>query len=705
MDTNLKPFFSIAIPCWDIKGKGVEYLEHSFNILAQQTFTDFNIIISDHSLDDSIENLCKDWSTLLNIKYIKNDIGRGNIAPNLNVAINNSDGKYIKILFQDDFLYDVDSLEKIYTAIQKDLEKSWIITACTHTKDCINLYDTMVPYYHDNIHEGSNTISCPTVLTIKNDNPLLFDESLNWLVDVEYYKRLYNTYGDPVIVNEVCAVNRDAEVRTTNLISEAQKQEETARVAEMYNQVLDLSRVTLIAVTSVRLEDHVRALKYSAKNIKFGAIKIVSDIEPKNLPPYIKHEYIDKISNIDEWNYAMIYKLGQYVDTEFAMIVHDDGFIINPQSWRPEFFDYDYIGAPWPLPYDDYSYRDINGELIRVGNSVSLRSKKLIDLPNVLNMEWKSFHGLYSEDGFICVNNRHIYKEHGCKFADIDVAKYFSHETPLPETQGIAPFAFHGKNSLPYQKIMGKLIKTDALLVISDYNWLPEDIENSWVTKYTDNYLILDRYHRLPQSTKVKWQDNVGQNVYDIFDFIYRNYENLPEIAIFCRAAFLNPKDDGIVRYDENGRRLSTGNCSIETFNKICNNTEFTEIHDFGQESHDRHAGQPIPASKLDSDGFGFLELNTSWYLYSHRPKFFNSLNHLFQEIFEDPIYPEYVRFSPGANYLIPKKDMLKYNKYFYQKMREYIGWDILTGEAHLFERAIYTLFTSNFKIKAKYKN
>jgi hypothetical protein len=50
----------------------------------------------------------------------------------------------------------------------------------------------------------------------------------------------------------------------------------------------------------------------------------------------------------------------------------------------------------------------------------------------------------------ICVNNRHIYKENGMKFADIDVAKYFSHETMVPEVSGIIPFAFHkwsGSNS------------------------------------------------------------------------------------------------------------------------------------------------------------------------------------------------------------------------------------------------------------------
>jgi hypothetical protein len=212
--------------------------------------------------------------------------------------------------------------------------------------------------------------------------------------------------------------------------------------------MLDLSNITLIAMTSVKIPQTIKALQYSSRDIKFGAIKIISDTKPDNLPSDIIYEYTEKMSNIDDWNYSIIYKLGKHIDTEFAILIHDDGFIINPKSWRKEFLEYDYIGAPWPLPMDDFSYRDINGEIIRVGNSVSLRSKKLIDLPVQLNLEWKPFHGYYNEDGFICVNYRHVYKEHGIKFADIDVAKYFSHETQLPETLGIEPFAFHGKKGL-----------------------------------------------------------------------------------------------------------------------------------------------------------------------------------------------------------------------------------------------------------------
>lgn len=251
---------------------------------------------------------------------------------------------------------------------------------------------------------------------------------------------------------------------------------------------------------------------------------------------------------------------------------------------------------------------------------------------------------------------------------------------------------------------MNKIITSGALLVISDYNWLPSNLEDSWIKKYTDNYLIYDRAHRFEENSKIKHQKNVGQNVYDIFDFIYENYDNLPEIMIFCRAAFLNPKDNGTPRFNEKGEKLSNGNCSEEKFKEIANNKTFTEIHDFGYEAHLRYKNQPQPASKLDEDGFGFLEINNSWWFNSHSGKYFNNYNVFLNEIYDNPEYPEYVRFSPGANYIIPKTNIIRYSRKFYEKMREFIGWDIITGEAHLFERALYTIFTCDYKIKDKYK-
>lgn len=192
--------------------------------------------------------------------------------------------------------------------------------------------------------------------------------------------------------------------------------------------MLKLDNITLICLTNRDFEGHKRAIDESCKGIDFGAVKLIWD---------------EKCTSIDVWNYKIIYELYKYVDTEFCLLIHADGYVINPEIWRDNWFQYDYIGAPFPLPRDDFSYRDNKGIVQRVGNSVSLRSKRLIELAPKLNLEWKSYHGFYNEDGFITVNNRHIYEEHGMKFAPLEEAVHFSKEHEILENKDIKTFAFH----------------------------------------------------------------------------------------------------------------------------------------------------------------------------------------------------------------------------------------------------------------------
>ena len=192
--------------------------------------------------------------------------------------------------------------------------------------------------------------------------------------------------------------------------------------------MLDLSDTTLICLTNRDFEGHKKALDKSSGGIKWGARKIIWD---------------ESITSIDDWNYKIIFELHNYVQTDYALLFHADGYPINAEAWRDEFFEYDYIGAPWPLPHDSYSYRTPEGELIRVGNSVSLRSKKLLQLPSRLGLEWKSYYGNTNEDGFLCVHNRKILEDNGVRFASLEVAKYFSKEHEIPENVGLKTFAFH----------------------------------------------------------------------------------------------------------------------------------------------------------------------------------------------------------------------------------------------------------------------
>ena len=116
----------------------------------------------------------------------------------------------------------------------------------------------------------------------------------------------------------------------------------------------------------------------------------------------------------------------------------------HPENWRDEFLDSDYIGSPWPLPKNDYAYRDSKGQICRVGNSVSIRSKRLMEFPQKHNLKWERVDdGFYNEDIFICCHSKNRMEEEGIKWAPFELALLFGREHPLPENKGIEPFIFH----------------------------------------------------------------------------------------------------------------------------------------------------------------------------------------------------------------------------------------------------------------------
>ena len=180
---------------------------------------------------------------------------------------------------------------------------------------------------------------------------------------------------------------------------------------EWKNGKLQLPQVTLAAMTSVNVRQTVKAMEYSMKGIDFGDCVLITHRKPLFLPKTIRYAHTSKLTDINCFNYKMLYELGDYLHTDFVMIVHADGFVVHPEQWRDEFLDYDYIGSPWPLPKDDFSYRDIHGNLCRVGNSVGIRSRRLVNFPREANLPFEADHGYFNEDGFLCVDALCPFKE------------------------------------------------------------------------------------------------------------------------------------------------------------------------------------------------------------------------------------------------------------------------------------------------------
>ena len=224
--------------------------------------------------------------------------------------------------------------------------------------------------------------------------------------------------------------------------------------------MINLPEVTLFTIdTKSDIDGTIRALYTSMDGINYGEVKLVttkeniekyrSELEPDGI---ILEEPVAPVRNYNEYNHFVIYSLGKHINTSHCLLVQPDGFVLFPDKWEDSWLEYDYIGAPWAVVDD--AYIDPFGNHHQVGNGgFSLRSKKLLDVPNKVEVPWETnnsdFYWMpegvvnYHEDGNVCVHNRHIFIEQGCKFTPVDVAVRFSQETRIPECEGVTPFGFH----------------------------------------------------------------------------------------------------------------------------------------------------------------------------------------------------------------------------------------------------------------------
>jgi glycosyltransferase involved in cell wall biosynthesis len=213
---------------------GPYMLNHLLNSISEQTYTDYEIIISDQSKTDVIKNECDNWPNL-NIKYYKNNTGFGSAAKNLNFAISKSTGEYIKPIFQDDYFFSPNTLQYIIDNLG---DEAWGFVGTWHCDE--NQTDKLdrpfSPRWKDekDILSGINTVSGPSVMFFKNDDNY-FDEDLCWLNDVEFYYRLYLKYDVPLLLPKQEIVQRMRKDGVSNTLPKEIKKEEGIYVLCKHN--------------------------------------------------------------------------------------------------------------------------------------------------------------------------------------------------------------------------------------------------------------------------------------------------------------------------------------------------------------------------------------------------------------------------------------------------------------------------------------
>lgn len=159
MDKNMR--VSVVIPIYPMENH-TQFLWDCLQSVMEQTYTDYEIVITQ----------------------------QGSMTENTNAGIKRATGDLIKILYMDDKFAHKDALKEMVELF----DGNWLIAGAQNNPE---------PRWTDNIELGNNKLGSPSALMIRNDNPLLFDEEMVWALDCDYYKRLYERYGPPNILNGV----------------------------------------------------------------------------------------------------------------------------------------------------------------------------------------------------------------------------------------------------------------------------------------------------------------------------------------------------------------------------------------------------------------------------------------------------------------------------------------------------------------------
>jgi hypothetical protein len=175
---------------------------------------------------------------------------------------------------------------------------------------------------------------------------------------------------------------------------------------------------------------------------------LLSISSPPSLPESIFWKKIPKL-NYQQYSLFMIYSLASFIQTDFALCVQADGWVLNQSVWTDNFLEYDYIGAPTAVGFVKPKSESEPGfrweqSLVRGGwqwikevNSIgvlnggfSLRSKKFLNAPRDIGIPY-AFDDQplrQNEDLQLCLFMRSQLELHGIKFPPLDVAKKFAFE-------------------------------------------------------------------------------------------------------------------------------------------------------------------------------------------------------------------------------------------------------------------------------------
>ena len=190
-NTASAPLISICIPAY----KRAAYLQRLLASIANQSFKDFEVVVTDDSPDESVFDTLQKYQEFFKIKYKKNAAALGT-PQNWNEGIRIAEGKWIKIMHDDDWFASSESLQKFVQLINNNPTANFLFSGSAFVRNDqvfggmhISKWQLRLLKKDPSNLYFKNFIGPPSVTLHLNLKDVWYDPNMKWLVDVDFYMR------------------------------------------------------------------------------------------------------------------------------------------------------------------------------------------------------------------------------------------------------------------------------------------------------------------------------------------------------------------------------------------------------------------------------------------------------------------------------------------------------------------------------------
>lgn len=235
------PRVSICIPTY----RQVDYLRETLRSVQVQDFGDYELIVSDDTPDDSVQQLVASFGFDDRLRYFHNPVALGS-PENWNAAVRYARGEYIKLLHHDDRFSHPGALAIFVHLLDAHPEADFAFSASS----AISITHG---HRHDNCPSEeqvaqlvaapeklflSNLIGAPSATIYRNGLGVEYDGTFKWLVDVDFYIRLLQKNSQIVYTTQVLI---DTTTNARHQITELCKNNAAVEISEylhLYQKIL-----------------------------------------------------------------------------------------------------------------------------------------------------------------------------------------------------------------------------------------------------------------------------------------------------------------------------------------------------------------------------------------------------------------------------------------------------------------------------------